>query len=415
MPLSGTKTDLVTLSVDVNSLANNVTITITGPSNVWFGVAFNATEMQDTPWAIIVYDVDGKVMERQLADHNPGSILQGSVTVLSNTVTGGRRKVVLQRGLKGLTKSHYTFSAQVGSIPFLNALGSTAEFAFHANRSASTLSLFPVSAGIPSCLCAGSASTINGIPYGADCRPEPLSDLLVQNNPTCQVSSYVGGLACCVDGSFLLDADQTPPPHIDNVFFKVRFYYEDYKPMEHQPTYHIEWCLNGGSTAHWPSPYWSPHVEFDIVKGVSDGGAQNVQMLQSTFQIYNMFLVIPGTCSLTDPSCMGADNPSLGPQGIKLVMAATHCHAPNCLRQELMFADTNETICVGTPEHGTSSDIYNEAGYLFSPPCTWGDTAGYQPPPVLALNRTLRMVTYYNSTYGHPGQMGIFQMRAVFA
>lgn len=43
----------------------------------------------------------------------------------------------------------------------------------------------------------------------------------------------VGGLACCRDGTFLLDADQEIPEPVDEVYFKWRFYFEDYKPEVH--------------------------------------------------------------------------------------------------------------------------------------------------------------------------------------
>merc|ERR1712216_717488 len=54
-----------------------------------------------------------------------------------------------------------------------------------------------------------------------------------------------------------------------------------------------------------------------------------------------------------------------------------------------------------------------EAGYLFTPPCLWGSPEdGLLPPPVLFENTTLQMLTVFNSTYDHPGQMGIWQMKA---
>ena len=40
---------LVDLSVTVDGSHNSVAITITGPSNVWFGVGFNASVMADNP------------------------------------------------------------------------------------------------------------------------------------------------------------------------------------------------------------------------------------------------------------------------------------------------------------------------------------------------------------------------------
>ena len=46
----GNATSLVALQVD---LAAQATITVRGPADKWFGVAFNATEMKAAPWALI--------------------------------------------------------------------------------------------------------------------------------------------------------------------------------------------------------------------------------------------------------------------------------------------------------------------------------------------------------------------------
>ena len=86
-------------------------------------------------------------------------------------------------------------------------------------------------------------------------------------------------------------------------------------------------------------------------------------------------------------------------KGFKLMMAASHCHAP----QELINVDSGEVLCNGTTHIGTSHLTYNEAGYLFTPPCLWGDDPddNLMPPPVLMKNTTLQMVTVFNSTYWH--------------
>ena len=65
----------------------------------------------------------------------------------------------------------------------------------------------------------GTAGTINGNFMDGDCtRKEPLSDLLATNNPTCKASTYVGGLSCCGNGAYLLDADQEPPALLTTYF-----------------------------------------------------------------------------------------------------------------------------------------------------------------------------------------------------
>jgi len=365
--------------------------------------------MQNLPYAIIV-DGNGNVQERKLADHDPGTVLQSSVTVLSNTVTSGMRTVVLQRNIAGITPDHYSFSPSLATINFINALGATVDLTQHKFRGASIIELFHNDV-TPSCLCADSVATINGIPYDGDCKAEPLSDLLRDNNPTCQVSSYVGGLACCVNQQLLLDADQTPPPFVDEVFFKFRFYFVDYNPAVHQLIHHVEWSQNGcDSGAGGPNPMGCRHIEFDVVKGVGSSLGPDVQMFQSTFPARGM---LETSCTPEDGQCM--DMRKVGPGGIKLILAATHCHAPNCLRQELVNVDTGEAICITEPILGKSELVFDEMGYLFAPPCTWGTKEeGFLPPPVLQMNSNLRMITYFNSTYGHPGQMGIWQMKAAY-
>ena len=107
---------------------------------------------------------------------------------------------------------------------------------------------------------------------------------------------------------------------------------------------------------------------------------------------------------------MGATPPAR-PYGW-LAQVATHCHAPNCLRQLLRNNDTGEVLCDGTPVKGATDAIYDERGYLYTPPCLYGHSDDLLPPPLLMKNTTLQMVTWYNATFDHPGQMSIYQMKA---
>merc|ERR1712196_243071 len=98
------------------------------------------------------------------------------------------------------------------TIPFLTAVGGTSDFQQHIARSPATLSLLEV--GGPTCICRRSGGTINGYDYDPKCtKDHKLSDLLANKNPTCDVSTYVGGMACCRHGTFLLDADQEVPDY----------------------------------------------------------------------------------------------------------------------------------------------------------------------------------------------------------
>ena len=122
-------------------------------------------------------------------------------------------------------------------------------------------------------------------------------------------------------------------------------------------------------------------------------------------------MLAKGDCAPTSQQCFPSSAVDAA-KGFKLLMAATHCHAPNCLRQDLLDADTGAVLCRGVPKHGASEANYDEADYLYTPPCLWGRAEdGLEAPPVLTRNMTLRMVTVFNSTYDHPGQMGIWQMK----
>lgn len=256
----------------------------------------------------------------------------------------------------------------------------------------------------------GKKGTINGHFMNGDCRAEPLSDLLATKNPTCTASTYVGGLSCCPNGGFLLDRNQTVPDFVDETFFRFRFYYEDYDTTKHQDINHVEWAGNGcDSGCGGQCPNNCAHIEWDVVKGQGSVEGPDVAIFQSTFKAGDM---LAKSCSMTSAQCM--DGRTVDPaKGFKLMMAATHCHAPNCIRQELINVDTGEKLCYGATVLGDSEENYNEADYLFTPPCLWGNKEdGLMAPPVLQLNTTLQMVTVFNSTYGHPGQMGIWQMKA---
>jgi hypothetical protein len=128
---SGNMTSLVDMGLELDATSQTATITLTGPSRVWFGVGFNASGekeatssskllpnlflssclapssaavMADSPWAVIVTGAD--VQERKLANHAPGAALPPSLTVVSNTVLQSKGK---KRKKKHLQKKVYIF------------------------------------------------------------------------------------------------------------------------------------------------------------------------------------------------------------------------------------------------------------------------------------------------------------------
>eukprot|EP01097_Dermamoeba_algensis_P008377 TRINITY_DN5578_c0_g1_i1.p1 TRINITY_DN5578_c0_g1~~TRINITY_DN5578_c0_g1_i1.p1 ORF type:complete len:353 (-),score=70.06 TRINITY_DN5578_c0_g1_i1:641-1699(-) len=204
----GRTSSLVNIKLEISGDSHMTTITLIGPADVWFGVGFNAGAMADLPYAIIV-DGNGTVSERKLQNHDPGAVLQSSITVLSNEVSNGRRKVIMTRPITGLTPNHYTFPSSPITINFINAIGSAPYLSYHKERTASSITLIPTK--VPACLCAPSPTPFLSYmdssyeQYDVYCAPEPRGDMAQQKNPACQMQSYHGGLTVVImSGSSLM-------------------------------------------------------------------------------------------------------------------------------------------------------------------------------------------------------------------
>ena len=224
----------VSVDIDLNSevsVDGKVRINITGPSNKWFGVGFGANTftMSDKPYAIIV-DGNGKVTERKLGNHDGGTQLSPSLELISNNVVDDVRNVIVWRSFKGKSDEYYTFNpTSDSSVSVLTASGEGPDFSYHGpnSRGGSTIQL--IATNSYSCVCnSGIEGSINGIPFKKICRPEPFGDLIRQNNPTCSIQSYQGGLVCCHHQNVLLDADQIQPEDVFTYHMKFRFYFQSY-------------------------------------------------------------------------------------------------------------------------------------------------------------------------------------------
>jgi hypothetical protein len=229
--LAGKVGSLVDLEMTVSK--DTVQFTITGPDNVWYAAGFFAQNMNDAPYTIVV-DGAGNVTERRMANHAAGTLLATSIKVISNTVASGKRTVVLSRPAVGASKQHASFTLQDLSIPFITAIGTGSALAYHASKTASSITLWP-NAGQSVCMCEqpaapfGSAKgNIKYLPTGEEygfvnyCEPEPRESVLASHNPTCDVRAYVGGLQVCKHMFSLLDSDQEQPwPDQPLVYYQV--------------------------------------------------------------------------------------------------------------------------------------------------------------------------------------------------
>lgn len=400
------------VKVTVDLRGGGATITLSGPASAWFGVGFGADSMclhmdgdecpEGGPYAVIVSgDV---VVERKLELHGPGSKLEPSIAVASNTAEGGVRTVVLTRALKGKSARHFSFDMSRASEKFVAAVGHGLTFDRHAQHGSGNLAFMAV--GERSCVCRdGLRHFINGnpFPYPSNCWAPPLSDVLAQRNPSCFGDTYGGGKKCCIHGHFLLDADQEVPESTQEYRLKFRFYFEEYSPGP-KPShvnlirlYHMTEMRNG---------------EYDIVPCLPGTPPEScVQVLTARWKVRDMMRACPSGQRV---DCTGSDSTDASKvAGLHLLYAGPHCHAPDCLSMELYNADTGRLLCRMEPEFGASDEVYDERGYVALPPCLWGDISeGLQQPELLPLDTTLLSIKRNNNTVGHYGEMASWQMRA---
>lgn len=390
---SGSVQAFVGVKMNLSSTSNVATVTLTGPSDVWFGIGLNASIMADLPYAIIV-DGTGNVTERKMGNHEAGTQLATSVKVISNTVVNGVRTVVVSRPLVGMTPEHYTFEPSVLAVDFINAIGSTSTFGYHKVSGVSTINLWPANNGA-ACVCKepaaafGSAKgVIKYLPTGESigfmqgrCSPYPRTDLINQRNPTCDIRAYTGGLETCHHHWTLLDADQDIPWQDQPLTYykKFRIYFQEYNESFHVQANRQDWGIGADGD----------HAEYDVPQC-----APGTPTSECNHTISGTWMVHP------------SDGPKMG-----LVLAHFHCHAPTCLRVELWNNDTGKLLCGQNPIYGGTGQVddprFDEAGYIAVPPCMWGSAEhGLESPPVIN-GMTVKVVAVTNSTYGHHGEMAL--------
>ena len=415
--VQGSMKSLTQFAVDLDGSSDVATLTMTGPATVWFGVGLGAQVMKDAPNAIIVSG-NGTVFEQKLGDQQAGKGLPLSVKVTSNTVANGLRTVVMTRPLKGLTSDHFTFSLTEPSIKYINAIGRGATFAYHKSRAASVVSLTAVDAH--TCICntgthgfISSDMNPNPAPFSKNCQPEPAGDLAEDHNPTCTIEQYAGGLKCCTSGNILLDKDQNPWP--DNkltYYMKWRFYFQDYTPETKATADVPAKPASHQNLVRFFKETEADAGEYDVVKAPAGTKPED-----AVYQITAHFQTHEGVAPCnprTSPHCAG---PEVMSSGINLVYASCHCHAPSCISCELWNADTGKLICRQVPVYGkspaaTRENPFDEKGYVAIPPCLYGEEEdGLMPPPYMAYNQNLTSIKRNNNTYGHYGEMAMWQMR----
>jgi len=217
-------------------------------------------------------------------------------------------------------------------------------------------------------------------------------------NPSCNLSTYVGGWRCCEHGMFVIDTAKDcrlpncADERADEVYMKFTFYYEDAQPAARQ--------MEGAACC-------------DVT---SDGqGNENVE--------YDVPACLPGTtpdqcvhvAESVQPLAFYQEVPFRRPRRsdlVDLVFAAPHLHYAG-ISLELLDHETNETLCEvrrtldnsGGVIYGNGSAAGNEDGYLVGlTPCVWGGGRA----PRFRRDRLMRTRAVYNATEHHTGVMGLW-------
>ncbi|CAB9523806.1 Stress up-regulated Nod 19 [Seminavis robusta] len=400
----------INASVSLDSGTNAATLTLVGPADAWFGMALGTDTMCNEAWegdecpetgagpyAIIVSG--DSVQERNLAFHGKGVILPPSIKVISNTVEGGNRTVVITRSLQGADDRYFSFDSRGAlnyQVPVIVARGCSLTFAQHCQHGSTMLNFIKVETPLQICQD-GIVSQIGGRNFEMDGRcPPEASSLFEQKNPSCWLDTYQGGLSCCHHLQTLLDSDQYIPwkDQLLEYQIKFRYYFEEYVPAKatappsHQNLYRIY-----RQTESFAG-------EYDVVQcPPGTPPSQCVHQITARFSVLDL---------QKDSGREDAD-------GIQLVYAGPHCHAPSCLSMELYNADTGHLLCRSEPIKGQSTDrVYDELGYIAIPPCLWGYEEGLMDPIFLPSNATLLAIKRNNNTLLHTGEMASWQCRGVF-
>eukprot|EP00750_Incisomonas_marina_P031514 INCI8217.1.p1 GENE.INCI8217.1~~INCI8217.1.p1 ORF type:complete len:885 (+),score=119.99 INCI8217.1:128-2782(+) len=429
LPACGTVNDwagIIAGDISYKRQGGNATITVSGPADKWFGVGFNAVNMHDQPYTLIV-NASG-VIEQKLgtcgseADHCPGTQLAPSLTVVSNDVDGSTRTVVVTRPFQGAGDDYFTFTpATTPTTPMISAVGSSPVFAYHAAHGTGLITTLPAD-GSPACLCDSGKQGQMCDAKGENCEhfvkncvsEDQGGDLLEQQNPTCNSVQYAGGLRCCGHDRVMLDDGQTCDNCGDLLRYhmKFRFWFQEYTPAN---------ATANASHNDLDRLYWTTEQqagEYDIPPafarpGIPIPGYPNWPLNKPT----------PGThCNGTCPGgpdceCYHEITYRWPSPEMRLIYAGGHCHAPSCISLELFRNDSGklELICGQYPVYGKGSvadDKYDEAGYISIPPCLWGDDEGLEPSVLLPAGTPLVSIKRNRNTHlGHYGEMASWQMR----
>merc|ERR1712232_1539649 len=242
----------------------------------------------------------------------------------------------------------------------------------------------------------GTAGTIDGKP------PRPKiqcsSKFAATGNPSCHLSTYVGGWRCCEDGMFVIDTkkecskpDCSDEPK-DQVYMRYTFHYADAQFGARE--------IEGAACCDVTSDeQGDENIEYDIPKCPPNTPPEHCVHVAESVQPVGYF----------------ARQPWQKPHRsdlVDLVIAAPHLHWAG-ISMELFDHETNEKLCEvhrtddwsGGVMYGTGEEPGNERGYLVGlSPCIWSG----QSPKRFRRDHLLRARSVYNASFYHTGVMSLW-------
>jgi len=249
------------------------------------------------------------------------------------------------------------------------------------------------------------AGTIDGRkpypPFG--CSPA----FAATGNPSCNLSTYVGGWRCCEHNVFLIDTDKEcrlpgcADEPLDQIFMKFTFEYEDAA----EETRDIEGAACCDTTSNHQG---DGNIEHDVPACQAGTPPDQCIFVTESIQPIAYYSRQPGQHD-NQPSPLDSHD---GSDLVDLVQAAPHLHYAGT-SLELIDHETNETICEvhrtkdgsGGVMYGTGDTPGNEEGYLVGlTPCSWSGQSAKR----FRRDHLLRARSVYNASSYHSGVMSLW-------
>jgi len=127
------------MTVEIETQAAQVTLTLKGPTNKWFAVGFGGNSMSSTTDAFLLDSSNN--YDRTIGGHfAPSADANQDWTLVSNNIVGSQRVIIATRALSTSDSSDYTFSNSSSTIPVIWAKGDSMSLDYHVSRGTSSLS-----------------------------------------------------------------------------------------------------------------------------------------------------------------------------------------------------------------------------------------------------------------------------------